>query len=128
MKKMGISAAVLFFAVIMTASFAFAGPPKIISVSMTPANPNFGDPVQITVVMCCNNYVNAYIDAAFSTSNTVQPAGTAGQVFVIDANGVDVNDVSESTSAPMGYLFQSSTGWGTGNCTDCGGDSIRPRQ
>jgi uncharacterized repeat protein (TIGR01451 family) len=123
MKKMGISAAVLFFAVIMTASFAFAGPPKIISVSMTPANPNFGDPVQITVVMCCNNYVNAYIDAAFSTSNTVQPAGTAGQVFVIDANGVDVNDVSESTSAPMGYLFQSSTGWGTGNCTDCGGDS-----
>ena len=98
-----------------------ADDPKIVSVSMIPANPQFGDYVQITVTMCCPNYNTSQMMIAFSTFNTIQPTGTGGQVFVVDATGVDVKNVNETNSGATSYQFAAANGLNNGNCTDCGG-------
>jgi hypothetical protein len=94
--------------------------PRIVSVSMVPANPNFGDYVQITVQMCGSIYNSNEMAIAISAFSTVQPPGTGGQVFVVDINGSDRKDVN--MAGDMGYVMQPSGGTADG-CTDCSGDA-----
>jgi len=75
--------------IIMLPFFIVAGAPKIVSVTMIPANPQFGDFVQVAVTMCCNKYTDTYIAIAFSTFTTLgsldaAPMG-AGANFVSPA-------------------------------------------
>jgi hypothetical protein len=108
--------------IIMLPFFIVAGAPKIVSVTMIPANPQFGDFVQVAVTMCCNKYTDTYIAIAFSTFTTPVTAGTGGQVFVVDSTGNDVKNVNETTGE-MGAVFALGNGADTNTCTDCGADA-----
>lgn len=96
-----------------------AAAPRITSVTFNPPNPSFGDAVAITVTMCGNLSVSNDIVIAISTSATRLPPGSGGQVFVVDANGIDVRDVNVPNM--MSYVHAPAGGT-TDGCTNCGGD------
>ncbi|MBP7793270.1 MAG: hypothetical protein KA120_09465 [Candidatus Goldbacteria bacterium] len=114
----------LFVFFLFVSSEIFAGAPKIISVTMSPTNPSYGDLVNIYVTACVNKYTPALIDIAFSNSSSRSTPGTAGQVFVVSTVGVDKPSVNPGASSDdIGYTFAASDGSATSDCTDCGGDT-----
>ena len=64
------------------------------SISYIPANPTYGDLVRVTVQLCEQTYGDPRLAVAISTQATKQTAGAGGQIFVVDANGVDRKDVT----------------------------------
>ena len=102
----------------------FSFQPKIVSVTMDPPNPGYGDLVNITVSVCAQKYNNAFIDLAISTYPTRQIPGTGGQVFLVygtNTNGVTTVD-SPLVNMPnsMGGSFAPSNPADVTNCADCG--------
>jgi uncharacterized repeat protein (TIGR01451 family) len=108
----------LFFA-----ASAFANG-KVVSVTMSPSTPNFGDLVQITVTYCSQLYNSEYIAIAISSSPTKSSADLSanGQIFVVSVQGVDVATAlpdGGSPGGPIGWLANANPNGGTSNCTDC---------
>lgn len=100
----------------------FAGPGKIVSISYIPANPSYGDLVRVTVQLCEQSYGDPHLAVAISTQATIQTAGAGGQVFVVDANGVDRKDVTFADGGVQVGMDLGGTGAPVaGQCTDCGG-------
>jgi uncharacterized repeat protein (TIGR01451 family) len=97
---------------------------KVVSVTMSPATPNFGDLVQITVTYCSQLYNSEYIAIAISSSPTKSSADLSanGQIFVVSVAGVDVATALPDGGNPgtaIGYLANANPNGGTSNCTDC---------
>jgi hypothetical protein len=96
----------------------FANLPRITSVTMVPANPDFGDLVAVTLTYCHSVYQDADINIAFSTSATRLVPGSGGQVFVVSADGLD-----KKTTFPvnnrMGYNVYLNNTSLPGTCTTC---------
>ena len=117
---------IFIFIFVFLTSFAFANP-KVISVSMVPSNPVFGDLVQITVNYCSQNYNSAMIDIAISSQNTKTSAELSGngQVFVVSILGVDVASSQPALNGgQIGWPANANpNGPNTGNCTDCNGNA-----
>ena len=123
-KKKKILINFIFVIILFITSSIYAGAPRIVSVSVAPANPSYGDLVNIYVTACVNKYTNGFIDIAFSSSNSRRSPGTAGQVFVVSIAGLDRPRVNPApTGGEIGYTFAASDGGATNNCTDCEGDS-----
>ena len=117
---------VLFIFIFLLPVFIFAGAPRIISVTIDPANPSypgFCNPVRITVTACVNKYTNSYIAIAFSKYSTRQTIATPGQVFVVSYNGVSVGTETINPGSEIGYLFSAANASAPNDCTDCGGDT-----
>ena len=92
---------------------------KIISVSMIPANPSYGDLAVITVRLCASEWQATALALAVSTFNTPQAPGSGGQVFLVDINGIDVKDVTFPSGGALGMIY-TSLGARTNDCNDCG--------
>lgn len=107
---------------IFTASIVYANP-KVISVTMSPTNPTFGDAVQITVTYCSQNNNSAMIDIAISSQPTKTSAELSGngQVFVVSRAGIDVatSQPAATTGGEIGWLANANPNGGTANCSDC---------
>ena len=117
---------VLYIFIFLLPVFIFAGAPRIISVTIDPANPSypgFCNPVRITVTACVNKYTNSYIAIAFSKYSTRQTIATPGQVFVVSYNGVSVGTETINPGSEIGYLFSAANASAPNDCTDCGGDT-----
>jgi hypothetical protein len=129
-KKMKRSAIILLLALLFLPAMLFANPTKITSISIVPANPTYGDLVQITVNLCEMTYGQPNIAIAISTQGTPQTVGAGGQVFVVDANGVDRKDVAFPNGGSALGLSLGSTGGPAipGQCQDCGGADGFPVQ
>jgi hypothetical protein len=96
----------------------------IVSVTMVPPNPGYGDLVNIYVTACVPNYNIYYIDMAVSSSAVRKTPGGSGQVFIVSNAGINVPRVNPNPAADdMGLLFTNASGFGTGDCTECGGSS-----
>jgi uncharacterized repeat protein (TIGR01451 family) len=110
----------LFFVV---SSFAASGG-KVISVTMSPSTPNFGDLVTITVKYCAQLYNSEYIAIAISSSPTKSSADLSanGQIFVVSIQGVDVATALPDGGNPggqIGWIANANPNGGTSNCQDC---------
>ncbi len=114
----------LFIFIIFIFSSIFAGAPRIVSVSVAPANPRYGDLVNIYVTACVNKYTAGMIAIAFSNNSSRRSPGTAGQVFVVSNAGVNAPRVNPNPAGgEIHYTFAASDGGATNDCTDCGGDT-----
>ena len=120
------SAAITVLFIISGFTMALADP-MITSVTMVPANPTFGDAVQITVNYCAQLYNSAYIAVAFSSQAAKVSADLsgAGQVFVVSGAGVDVatSQPAPSPGGAIGWMANANPGGGVSDCTDCGANS-----
>ncbi|MCX8093739.1 MAG: hypothetical protein N3E50_06180, partial [Candidatus Goldbacteria bacterium] len=100
-----------------------AGPPRIVSVSMSPSQPSYGDLVNIYVTACVHNYTNSFIAIAFSNTSSRRAPGSAGQVFVVSIAGMNRPSVNPApTGGELGYTFAASDA-SVSNCSDCSNDS-----
>src|ERR1035437_1387969 len=103
-------------------SFSYADP-NILSVTMIPPNPSFGDVVSISVSMCVGVNNTTYMDIAVSSFATRQTPGSGGQVFVVYGNNKPVPPIIDiplvNMPTEMGALFADIGG--LTNCADCGG-------
>jgi uncharacterized repeat protein (TIGR01451 family) len=102
----------------------FSAAPRIVSVTMVPPSPSFGDAVAITVVMCGEISNDNGVLIAISSFATRQPTGSGGQVFVVDYNDIDVDDVNMPSSGIISYDMQPAGGTSDG-CTNCGSDASK---
>ena len=114
---------ILLTGVILLFSTLVFADAHVISVTMSPANPGFGDLVSITVNYCAQLYNDEYIAIAFSSqaSKVSADLSGAGQVFVVSNRGVDVA-TSQPAAAPggvIGYLANVQPGAVTSDCSDC---------
>jgi uncharacterized repeat protein (TIGR01451 family) len=110
----------IFFLFSVISIFADA---QVLSVTMNPPNPKFGDLVQVTVNYCAQLYNDEYIAIAISSAATKQNADLSGvgQVFVVSQRGIDVA-TSQPAPAPggvIGWLANANPNGGTSNCSDC---------
>lgn len=117
--------AAFIIAFTLITSFVY-GNPKVISVTMSPTNPTFGDAVVVTVNYCSQNNNSAMIDIAISSQPTKTNADLSGngQVFVVSRAGIDVA-TSQPALAPggeIGWIANANPGGGLQNCSDCSGN------
>ena len=116
MHKAGIIKRFLFsISIILSLSLsAFAGNPHVISVTMVPANPAFGDVVVVTVNYCGQMYQDHRIAIAFSTLAAKSNADLSGngQVFVVSRAGIDVatSQPAVSPGGEIGWIAQTNPG------------------
>ncbi len=114
---------VLFTALIALFSTLIFADGKVISVTMVPANPGFGDLVEITVNYCAQLYNDEYIAIAFSSQAAKVSADLsgAGQVFVVSDRGIDVatSQPAPGAGGVIGWLANVQPGAVASNCTDC---------
>jgi len=98
--------------------------PKILSVTMNPPNPGFGQSFTLTVNFCANIYVPIYLAAAVSTKNTPQNAQLSGtgQIFLVSSAGINVQTQNFASGAQIGYNILPAVG-APGDCTDCAGQT-----
>jgi len=107
----------------VAAPLIYAGAPKVLSVTMNPSNPGYGDTVQIEVTVCSNKYTDSYIAVAFSEHVSSTAVGTYGQVFVVSSDGVDnAKRMPNAEGTDLGYLFAAIDSGAAPDCTDCGGE------
>ncbi|HPD19250.1 MAG TPA: hypothetical protein PLF61_06270, partial [Candidatus Goldiibacteriota bacterium] len=95
MRKRGNELIKLFLYIILSLSISisvYAGRPRVLSVTMVPPSPNFGQVVTVTLEFC-GNQQPAELAIAISSYSTRQTAGTGGQVFVVSSAGTDVPTV-----------------------------------
>ncbi len=102
---------------------AFATGPKIISASMNPSNPKFGQLVTVTVEFCANKYSTTGINIAVSSLPSKSAEGTTGQVFVVSSLGVDVQSENPNPDGDIHFTAAVSEEAAVNNCSDCGGDT-----
>jgi uncharacterized repeat protein (TIGR01451 family) len=121
MRRIKILLTSLFFLLIF--SFTIMADAHVISVTMNPPNPQFGDQVQITVNYCSQLYNDEYIAIAISSAATKQNADLSGvgQVFVVSVQGIDVatSQPAPSPGGVIGWLANANPNGGTSNCTEC---------
>jgi hypothetical protein len=100
---------------------------RINSVTMVPANPNFGQAITVTIDYCAQLYNDNWMAMAISTSSAFQSAALSGvgQIFVISNRGVDV-PVAVPATSPGGRIdwrANTQNGWiASPPCTDCSGN------
>jgi hypothetical protein len=117
-----------FIVIFLFMSFSIYANPKVISVSMVPTAPTFGDAVNITVTYCSQNYNLAMIDIAMSSQSSKTSAELSGngQVFVVSRAGIDVatSQPAATTGGEIGWIANANpNGPATGNCTSCDGNA-----
>ncbi|MBP7792379.1 MAG: hypothetical protein KA120_04890, partial [Candidatus Goldbacteria bacterium] len=95
--------------------------PKIVSISINPTNPGYGDLVVVTIVSCDTQWQTPSLAIAASVFSTPQAPGSAGQVFLVDKDGIDRKDVTFGSNAPLGMTFTANSN--PPDCTECSGGS-----
>lgn len=94
---------VLLIMSLLMAAFVFAEP-EIIGITMVPAQPVFGQIVDVYVDMCTNNYNEAQIALAISQSPVRTTPGSGGQVFMVTKYGVNKEKITFlSSEDEIGY-------------------------
>jgi uncharacterized repeat protein (TIGR01451 family) len=115
---------VLVLVLLFMPFLVFAGEPRITSVTMNPASPGYGDLVTINVTACVDKNSSNYIDLVISNSGARKTPGSAGQVYMVSIDGVNVPRVNPNVAgAEIGYLFAASNPAAVNDCTDCSGDT-----
>ncbi len=117
----------IFSILFIFASFAFADP-RVVSVSMVPPNPGFGDSFVVKVTYCAQGYNDAMMDIAVSSNAGLQSAALTGigQVFVVygtkTGNCAPMPPTSQPSSSPggeIGCLANVKLNADLGQCTVC---------
>lgn len=129
MMKIKTKQIILSFAfLLLSVARVCAGNPSIISMTMSPPAPNFGDRITVQVVYCGQLYQDHELGLAVSTQPVPSDARLSGigQVFVVSRAGVNVH-TSVPASAPgqeIGYTAspQPAT-WTAQNCMTCSSGS-----
>ena len=99
-------------------NYLYAGLPRVVSVTMNPSAPNFGDMVTVTVTYCHSVYQQADINIAVSNSPTRLAPGSGGQVFLVSVDGINYKTTYPSQNR-IGYNLYSGSGIPPGTCTTC---------
>ncbi len=101
--------------------------PRIISATLNPPNPGFGQQFTLTVTYCGQLYNAHTMAVAISTKNYFQNAQLSGvgQIFILSARGVDVHYANANPGENMGYVVQTSPGGGPSDCLDCDNNNGR---
>jgi uncharacterized repeat protein (TIGR01451 family) len=110
----------IIFILLAMSTFIYADP-RILSVTLNPPNPTFGQTATLTVNYCGDSYNSIWLSAAISTLNTYtnpQISGT-GQWFVVSPT-YPTNVQKVAPGASIGYQIRAGLGT-AGTCTDCGG-------
>ncbi len=106
-KKVNILKGIIILIFLLSGNYIFAGIPAILSMTMNPANPGWGQQFVVTMNVCHDAYNQNELDIAVSTSGTWSPANTGGQMFLVSFNGVDVHtpnpNNAQTTGNNMGY-------------------------
>lgn len=107
---------------------AFAGNPQIISMTMQPPAPNFGDRITVTITYCGQLYNDHELGVVVSTVSVPSDARISGngQVFIISRAGMNVHTSvpAASPGAEIGYTANPAPGAGAPqNCQTCGSGS-----
>ncbi len=112
-----------FISILYTAIYA-AGP-KIESISMSPANPGWGQDFILTMQICDEDSGGAYIAVAISTQNTPSTPGSGKQIFLVGVGGVNVKSTYQNLwqGGELGYEAVSNVAYNEDSCTDCGGSN-----
>jgi len=99
--------------------------PTILSVTMNPPNPGFGQQFTLTLTYCGQLYNSHTLAVAISTKNYFQNAQLSGvgQIFVLTSRGVDVPFASANGGEQIGYTAQTNPNGGVSDCTTCDGNS-----
>lgn len=99
--------------------------PTIISVTMNPPNPGFGQVFTLTLTYCGQLYNSHTLAVAISTKNYFQNAQLSGvgQIFILSSRGVDVHFANANPGEQIGYTAQTNPGGGASDCTTCDGNS-----
>ncbi len=119
-----IRGAAMILALCFTFAFpVFAQQPKIVSVTMDPPSPGYGDVVNITVTMCVSLYNKTFMDLAISSYPTRQVPGSGGQVFLVHGTNVDNSAIIDmplvNMPNAMGASFAMNVTYTAGDCLDC---------
>ena len=106
----------------------FAGNPHVVSVTMNPPAPLFGDVFDITVTFCGQEYNGQMIDIAVSSLPAKDNADLSGngQVFVVSRAGIDVatSQPALTPGGEIGYVATTNPNGGLpANCATCGSGS-----
>lgn len=112
----------LFFVIILIGIIPFsifAGRPKVTNITMSPAAPDFGQPMTVNITFCSNQQP-AELAIAISRWPTKVAAGTGGQVFVVSSAG---GPTVIFPTDPISIVAYSGSGVGPYNCLDCGNDA-----
>src|ERR1035437_5110178 len=112
----------IFFIMLFINTSLFAGASKIVSVSIVPTNPSYGDLVRVTINLCASNNDTPYLSVAVSTQGTPETAGAGGQVFVVDGYGIDRKDVTFADPQKVGRIqtaINEPYPYTNLTCTDC---------
>jgi len=118
MRKKIIINLILFITYFFISFSLFAGLPRVVSVTMNPPNPNFGDLVTVTVTYCHSVYQQADINIAVSNNPNRLAPGSGGQIFLVSSDGVDFK-TAYPTQNRIGYNVYSGSGIPPGTCTTC---------
>ncbi|HDQ25579.1 MAG TPA: hypothetical protein ENN43_02400, partial [bacterium] len=103
--------------IVLNYSFVFANP-RVISITLDPPNPVFGQTVDVTVVFCANKNNLAKMGLVVSQYDTIQAVGTGGQIFLVSERGVNVPAVN-FPGDDIGYTAAPQDGGAVNDCTDC---------
>jgi len=97
----------LFCGIIMSILFSvyLSAEPHIISITMNPPSPDYGDRITITVEYCAQRYADHEIAIAISTEPEPVDARLSGvgQVFVVSRAGIN-NHVTTPAASPGGEI------------------------
>lgn len=100
----------LIISIFFYADAAYAGDPSIVSVSINPTNPGWGQQFNITIQYCVGQYVNPAVMAiAIGTNSSFIPPNTGGQVFLVSNSGIDAH-TTNPTSGSLGIAISAGTG------------------
>jgi len=94
----------------------------IVSVSMNPTNPGWGQQFVVYLSYCVDQYNAGDLDVAISTNNGPEAANTAGQIFLISNLGIDVHSANPNSGGNIGYPVSVPSPFAA-DCTECGGST-----
>lgn len=121
----GTKLTLTLFAVFFMAVFSpnLLATPQVVTMTVQPASPNFGDRITVTIVVCANKDQEPNMGLVISTQNVPSDARLSGggQVFIISNQGINVHSSvpAATMGGEVGYVASAPVG-GAYNCSSCG--------
>jgi hypothetical protein len=77
--------------IVSISCYVLSDQPRITNVTMTPANPGYGENFHVDIELCIGEYVNGpELLLAISSRSDKLYSSTSGQVFLVSSAGVNV--------------------------------------
>lgn len=112
---------------ILIPSLIFAGNPRVVTMTVQPSTPTYGDRITVTLIYCGQNYNDHELGLVISTQSTPGDARLTGigQVFIVSRAGINTHTSvpAASPGGEIGYTAAPVDGTNNFNCMTCGSSS-----